>query len=45
MATFDAAALPAHIAMLRAMGHCSGCDTLAGIITGLDAALVAEVIA
>ncbi len=42
--TYDATALPAHIALLRAMGHCSGCDTLAGIIIGLDAALAAAII-
>jgi Protein of unknown function (DUF2877) len=40
----DAAELPAHIAILRGIGHCSGCDTLAGIMTGLDAALAAAIV-
>jgi hypothetical protein len=44
LVSYDAAALPAHIATLRAIGHCSGCDTLAGIVIGLDAALAAAII-
>ncbi len=41
----DAASLPAHIAVLRAMGHCSGSDTLAGIVLTLTAALEAGILA
>lgn len=40
----EPAALPAHIAALRAIGHCSGSDTLAGIVLVLSAALEAGVI-
>ncbi len=43
--TYDAASLPGHLDALRAIGHCSGCDTLAGIVLGLDAALAAGSIA
>ena len=40
----DAALLPAHIASLRAIGHCSGCDTLSGIVLALTAALEAGIV-
>ncbi len=40
--THDAATLPGHLDALRAIGHCSGCDTLAGIVLALDAVLAAD---
>ena len=43
MLTHDATTLPHHLHALRALGHSSGFDTLAGIVLTLDAALAAGV--
>jgi Protein of unknown function (DUF2877) len=40
----DAATLPGHMETLRGIGHSSGCDTLAGIVLALEAALAAGVL-
>jgi Protein of unknown function (DUF2877) len=44
MIAHDASSLPAHIAAVHAIGHSSGCDTLAGIVTSLDASLAAAIV-